>query len=150
LIRLLSSPVTGAICRVLLGVAFVYTDFPKLMKPYEFARLIYGYRILHPDMVNLVGVILPWVELVPGAFLVIGILPRSAAALLGGLLAFFIGAAGLVMARGLNISCGCFFPFLSDRVGWVMIARDAVLLLLAVQIVIWPSSFLPKRGKRGS
>lgn len=143
--RFLGSPVTGAVCRLLLGGVFIYSDSHKLLRPDEFARLIYGYRILHPDLVNLAGIILPWVELVPGLFLVIGLLPRSSAALLGGLLALFIGAAALVMMRGLSIHCGCFLPILSDRVGWPLILRNSVLLLLALQIIIWPSSFLPRR-----
>ena len=143
--RVLCHPVTGAVCRLLLGGLFVYSDFPKLLRPDEFARLIYGYRILHPDLINLAGIILPWVELVPGVLLVIGLWPRSAALLLAGLLTLFIGAAALVMLRGLDISCGCFFPFFTDRVGWVMILRDSVFLLFALQIIAWPSSFLPRR-----
>lgn len=146
--RWLASPITGAVCRLLVGGSFIYADFPKLLKPYEFARLIYGYRILHHDMINLASITLPWVELVPGAFLVIGIMVRSAALLLAGLLAAFVGAAALVMMRGLTISCGCFFPFFTDRVGWAMILRNLVLMLLALQVIIWPSTFLPKRWRR--
>jgi hypothetical protein len=144
-VRFLSHPITGAICRLLLGGLFVSSDLPKLLRPDEFARIIYGYRLLHPDIINLAGIILPWVEVVPGALLIIGLWPRSAALLLAGLLTVFLGAAGLVMLRGLDISCGCFLPFFSDRVGWALILRDSVLLLLAIQILIWPSSFLPRR-----
>jgi len=143
--RALASPVTGAVCRLLLGGAFVYANWTKLLHPEEAARLIYGYRILHPDLLNLAGVAFPWVEFVPGALLVVGILPRSAAAALGGLLAVFIGSAALVMMRGLDIACGCFLPLVGDRVDWTMIVRNSVLILFALQIITWPSSFLARR-----
>jgi hypothetical protein len=143
----LSHPLTGHLCRLLLGGAFVYANTTKLFRADEVARLVYGYRILHPDLVNLASVVFPWIEFIPGVLLVIGIIPRSAAALLGGLLAVFIGAAGLVMARGIDIECGCFLPIFGDRVGWPMIARNAILMLLALQTVAWPTSFLSGRRR---
>jgi len=143
----LGHPLVGAVCRLLIGGIFIYTSLPKLLRPDEFARLVAGYRILHPDLVNLVGVTLPWMELIAGACLVIGILPQSSAALIAGMLAVFIGAGLLALARGLEISCGCFFPIGGDRLTWVTLLRDAVLLVLALQPLVWPSSFM--RGRRG-
>jgi len=143
--RLLSNPITGHVCRLLLGGAFVYANWTKLFHADEVARLIYGYRIIHPDLLNLAGIIFPWLELIPGALLLIGILPRSAATLLGGLLAVFIGAAALVMMRGIQIKCGCFLPLVSDHVDWLMILRNSILILLALQIIAWPTSFLARR-----
>jgi uncharacterized membrane protein YphA (DoxX/SURF4 family) len=143
--RFLGHPITGHVCRLLLGGAFVYANATKLVRADEVARLIYGYRILHPDLVNLAGIAFPWVELIPGALLVIGILPRSAATLLGGLLGVFIGAAALVMMRHIDIECGCFLPLVGDRVDWIMIVRNAILILLALQVMVWPTSFLARR-----
>ena len=143
----LGHPAVGAVCRLLLGGVFIYTGLPKLLRPDEFARLVSGYRVLHPDMVNLVGIILPWVEVAAGGLLVIGILPQSNAALTGGLLAVFMGAGFLALIRGLEISCGCFFPIGGEQLTWVTLLRDAVMLALAVQILVWPSSFVP--GERG-
>ncbi len=142
-LRLLRHPVTGAVCRLALGTLFIYTAFPKLLHPGEFARLVNGYRVLHPDLVNLAGITIPWVELVAGALLVLGVVPQSAALTLGTLLAGFMVAGFLALARGLEISCGCFFPFMGNgRLGWDLFPRDLALLLLAVQIMLWPSSFL--------
>jgi len=143
----LAHPAVGALCRVVLGGIFVYTGLPKVLRPDEFARLVYGYRILHADMVNLVGIIMPWLEVIAGLFLVIGILPRSSALVAGGLLCGFIVFGFLAIVRGLDISCGCFFPFMGDeKLGWDLVIRDAILLGLVGQILLYPSSFLP--GKR--
>jgi len=116
------------------------------MHPAEFARLVYGYRILDPSLVNLVGITLPWAELIAGAFLVIGIIPQSSAAVIAGLLGVFIVGGFLALARGLSIQCGCFFPFMGEhKLTWALLVRDAILLVVALQPVMWPSSFLPAR-----
>jgi len=144
---LVSHPIAGAFCRVLVGGVFLYTAYPKVLHPDEFARLINGYRILHPDLVNLAGVTLPWIELMAGAFLVIGLLPRSSALVVAGLLVLFMSAGLLGLLRGLDIDCGCFFPLmLEHKLGWDLLLRDALLLLLPLQILIWPSSFLSARS----
>jgi uncharacterized membrane protein YphA (DoxX/SURF4 family) len=147
--RALGHPAAGAVCRLILGGIFVYASYPKLMDPGNFARLVYGYRVIHPDLVNLVGVTFPWLEAVAGAFLVVGILPRSSALVLAGLLGVFMAAGLLALLRGLEISCGCFFPFMGDEeLGWDLMVRDGLLLLLAAQIWVWPSSFLPFRKRQ--
>jgi len=134
----------GAVARLLIGGIFIYASLPKLLRPDEFARLVYGYRILHPDLVNLAGITLPWIELIAGLFLVIGLLPRASALVLGGMLCVFLAAGALAMVRGLEIGCGCFFPFMLDEeIGWGLLVRDGILLLLPLQVLIWPSSFLP-------
>ncbi len=144
----LSHPAAGALCRLVLGGIFIYTSYPKLLRPDEFARLVYGYRIIHADMIDLVGVTMPWIELVAGVFLVIGIIPRSSALVIAGMLGMFIAAGFLALMRGLEIECGCFFPFMGDnKLGWDLLVRDAIMLLLALQVLIWPSTFLPARTR---
>jgi putative oxidoreductase len=139
-------PAVGALVRLCIGGIFIYASFPKLLRPDEFARLVYGYRLLHPDLVNLAGITLPWIESVAGVFLVVGLLPRASALVLAGLLCVFIGAGLLAVSRGLDIDCGCFFPFMGGhKVGWDLIVRDGVLLLFPLQVLIYPSSFLPRR-----
>jgi len=144
----LGHPALGACCRILIGGIFIYTAWPKLLRPDEFARLVYGYRILHPDLVNLAGITLPWIELVAGIFLIIGIIPRSSALVLAGLLGLFIVAGFLALVRGLDISCGCFFPFMRDhKLDWSLLVRDAILILFALQVVVRPSGFVPNRSR---
>jgi hypothetical protein len=105
--------------------------------------------MLHPDLVNLVGITFPWLELVAGLLLVVGVLPRSGALVIAGLLGVFIVAGLLGLVRGLEISCGCFFPFMGDeKLGWDLVVRDGVLLLFAAQIWVWPSSFLSLLKRR--
>jgi len=150
---ILVHPALGGICRLLIGGIFIYTAIPKLLRPDDFARLIAGYRLLDPDLVNLAGITMPWIELIAGAFLIIGIIPRSAALVTAGLLGAFMLAGALALLRGLHLSCGCFFPLMGDHtLGWDLLLRDALLLLLTLQILTSPSSFLAclRRPSRSS
>ncbi len=136
-------PGLGGICRLLIGGIFIYTAAPKIARPDDFARLIGGYHVLDPGLVNLAGVVMPWVELVTGAFLVVGLIPRSSALVAGGMLVTFMLAGALALLRGLRLSCGCFFPFMGNHtLGWDLLVRDGIMLMLTLQIVAWPSSFL--------
>jgi len=149
----LGHPAVGAACRLLLGGVFIYTATAKLLDPADLARYISGYRLLHPDLVNLAAITLPWIEFVAGALLVVGIWPASAALALAGLLGMFLAAAFLAVVRGLEIECGCFFPFMgSERLDTAFFVRDAVLLAMALQALVWPSSFVGRGqgpGARG-
>lgn len=146
-----SHPATGAFCRLLIGAIFIYTGTPKLFRPDDFARLVAGYRFLYPDLVNLAGITLPWIELIAGSFLVLGVIPRSSALVLAGLLSIFIIAALFALLRGLDLECGCFFPFLTNhKLGWDLLIRDAVMLLITLQPIAWPSTFLSRKSLRQS
>ena len=147
--RWVAHPVTGTACRLVLGGLFLYTGAVKLGHPAELARLINGYRILHPELANLAGIALPWVELLSGALLVLGIVPASAAMVAAGLLVVFMGAGFLALVRGLSIACGCFFPFLGgDRLSWALFPRDGALLVLALQ-VMWCGGETASTQRRG-
>ena len=65
--------------RVLLGAIFIYASIHKIQEPYEFARIVHGYRLLPPELVNLVAITLPWIEVVTGAFLILGLFTRESA-----------------------------------------------------------------------
>ncbi|MFB3879657.1 MAG: MauE/DoxX family redox-associated membrane protein [Armatimonadota bacterium] len=141
---ILGHPALGGLCRLLIGGIFIYTALPKVLRPDDFARLVSGYRLLDPGLVALAGVTMPWIELIAGAFLVIGIIPRSSALVAAGLLIAFMVAGALALLRGLHISCGCFFPLFGNHtLGWDLLIRDGVLLLITLQPLAWPSSFLP-------
>jgi uncharacterized membrane protein YphA (DoxX/SURF4 family) len=67
---------------------------------------------------------LPWLELVIGACLLLGLWTRASALLVSILMVVFIIAFASAKARGLNISCGCF------EVGQAHGASSLILVLL--------------------
>lgn len=93
---------------VALGAIFVAAALPKIADPPAFAHMIYNYRMLPGGVVNALALWLPWVELLAGAALVIGVGRRAAAGVFGVLLLVFIGAIGFNLLRGHAVDCGCF------------------------------------------
>ena len=89
---------------------------------------------------------LPFVELALAALLLLGIATRVSAAVGSGLLiAFMIGIAS-VWSRGIQIDCGCFGGGGPAHAGAAQylseLARDVVLLGLAIGLVVHPTSRL--------
>ena len=58
--------------RVILGIVFLYASVGKLFKPEDFAKAILRYEFLPIYFVNLIAIILPWVELFTGILLITG------------------------------------------------------------------------------
>ena len=118
------------IFRVLFGLLFAWASWDKLMNPYAFAEVIYNYQILPSWMINPVAVILPWIEMGCGIFLVFGVLGEGSLLILNGLMVVFTLLLGISIYRGLDINCGCFsLAGEGEKVAWVTLARDFGLLL---------------------
>lgn len=94
--------------RCLVGGVFIYAGVLKALDPMQFAADVDNFRLLPYAVSCAVGVYLPWLEIIAGAALVLGILRSGAALLLGGMLVTFFIALSIAWARGLDISCGCF------------------------------------------
>jgi len=94
--------------RWFLGLTFIYASYHKIELPSHFAKIIYGYDLLPGQSINLIAIILPFLELFAGLALVLGVYPRSAAAIINGMLLAFIVAITINLVRGHEFDCGCF------------------------------------------
>jgi putative oxidoreductase len=114
--------------RLGLGGLFVYTGAIKLADPLAFALEIHNYQ-LFPSLSPLLAASLPAVELAVGAALLAGPRPwlRAGALASAALMVVFTVAVGSAVARGVNISCGCFGAG-SGPVTMATVLRDVVLL----------------------
>jgi uncharacterized membrane protein YphA (DoxX/SURF4 family) len=81
------------------------------------------------ELINLAAIIMPWLELILGIFLVFGMWIKTSSALAGIFTFIFIILMGSAMARGLNIECGCFsLNPEASLVGWRRILEDILML----------------------
>ena len=126
-----------------LGAIFVVAAIPKIADPPSFAHMIYNYRLVPGFAVNALALVMPWVEILTGLALILGVWPREAAALAGLLLLMFLWAIGFNLARGHAVDCGCFDihsagksrPELLNEMRWVLI-RDTAMLLMVLQVLV--------------
>ena len=135
----LTHPVLGLFLRVYVGGVFIYASMYKINYPAEFAETIASYQLIPYLAINLTALILPWIELVAGVMLVLGIRTKSAAAVIGFLLLVFSLAIMVTMVRGIPIGCGC-FTSVDEPLGWRTLVRDLIWLAMTLQVYVFPSA----------
>jgi len=125
------------VLRYLIGIMFVYASIHKIAEPAEFAKVIYGYGLFPHFIINLTAIVLPFLELITGLALVLGIYPRSAATVIGVLLLMFICAISVNLIRGYEFDCGCFsFGHEGSTSSSVqLLIRDILFLICCVYLV---------------
>jgi len=121
--------------RWLIGITFIYASYHKILEPAHFAKIIYGYYLSPEFIINLTAIILPYLELLSGIALILGIYPRSAMFILESMLFVFIVALSINLIRGYNFDCGCFS--FGDR-GYDysalgLLVRDVIYFILGLQ-----------------
>ena len=104
----ITHPLLISLLRVALGAVFIVASLDKIQNPEAFAKTIANYRLLPYKFINGIAIGLPWIEVVTGTLLVLGIWIRAGTAIVWGLLFAFSIAISQALARGLDISCGCF------------------------------------------
>ena len=131
----LSHPTAALVARLILGCIFVYASLDKLRHPDLFAEAVYNYQLLPDVVINLVAIWLPWLELVGGGLLILGIWVRGSVLVLSGLIVVFLTAMGINLARGLDIHCGCFSTQSSHTMTVFTLFREVLFLLLAFYLI---------------
>ncbi|CAG0957186.1 thiosulfate dehydrogenase [quinone] large subunit [Anaerolineae bacterium] len=132
-------PWVGLLLRVYVGGIFIYASMYKINFPSEFAETIASYQLLPFWAVNLTALVMPWVELVSGVLMVLGIRTKSAAAVVGGMLVLFSVVILVTLLRGIPIGCGC-FTSVEDPLGWGTLGRDLLWLAMTLQVYLFPSA----------
>jgi putative oxidoreductase len=134
--HIVSHPVLTALLRVALGAVFIVASLDKIQNPEAFATNIANYRLLPYTVINAIAIVLPWLEVVTGTLLVLGVWIRASTMIVWGLLLVFSVAISQALARGLDISCGCFSTNpVSERMSWWTLIWD--LIWLSWGILIW-------------
>jgi len=121
----------NGILRLLVGGAFVFAGVLKIADPAKFALDVNNYRLVPHEMINLVAILIPWIEVTAGSFVLAGIWLRAAALVITSLTALFFAVIVSALARGLNIECGCFGTMGGKHIGLANLAIDSTLFFLA-------------------
>ena len=130
------------IIRLFLGFVFIYAAVTKISEPEGFSQAIYNYKLLPLFLVNILAIILPWIELTAGVLLIFGVSVKENSAILNGLLIIFIIAIVISLFRGLDINCGCFGTVDGSKVGLIKILENIGLLILGYLLIKFDSKFL--------
>lgn len=120
--------IISVIVRFVLGAIFIAAGIPKILDTASFAGMVYNYNLLPDTLVNVFAITLPWVEVIVGGMLILGIWLPGTVVLYNLLMIAFISALIFNMARGIDISCGCFSTDSEDIIDMGTIFRDILIL----------------------
>jgi uncharacterized membrane protein YphA (DoxX/SURF4 family) len=134
-----ASPWLGLVSRLVLGGVLLAAGYFKVITLEKSQMAVRAYELLPIGFANVLGIVLPFTEIVLGLLLIIGAFTRFSAVLGGAIMFIFIVAIASAWARGLTIDCGCFGgggQVAANETKYLQeIVRDSGLLLLALFLV---------------
>jgi len=120
----------------ILGITFIYASYYKILSPTDFAKMVYGYNLFPEVLINLIAIFLPFIELIAGLSLLLGIYPRSAALIINVLLLAFIILLTINIIRGHEFDCGCFSAKETGSPR-MMVVRDMIYIIMGLQVFLF-------------
>jgi uncharacterized membrane protein YphA (DoxX/SURF4 family) len=134
--------IVGTLARLGLAAVFLVSGTLKAIDPDATYVAVRAYDVLPKAGVALVAAVLPWLEIVLGVLLLLGVAARAVATIGAGLLLMFVAGVTQAWARGLSIDCGCFGgggAVDPDQTAYGReLLRDAGFLLLAGWLIVRP------------
>jgi putative oxidoreductase len=136
---LLSNSWIEMAARWILGLTFIYASIHKIVTPADFAKIVYGYDLFPAVFINLIAIVIPFLELITGLALVSGLYPRSAAIIINALLLAYIIVLTVNLIRGHEFDCGCFSAAQSGYTSSpaVTLVRDIIYLMMGLQVFLF-------------
>jgi uncharacterized membrane protein YphA (DoxX/SURF4 family) len=140
MMKLLSNRILLFAARAVLGMVFIIAAIEKIAVPETFAISVEAYHLVPVELINIFAIVVPWMELLCGIFLVAGVFVRGSAILLSSLLGVFVFAIVSALMRQLKIDCGCFGPAHATPIGWGKVLEDAGLLVLGIYLYLFAAT----------
>jgi hypothetical protein len=129
-----------------LGCVWLTASLAKLEDLGAAREAVSGFGIVRGRTARLLGTALPFAELLLGLCLLVGFQTWAAAWASAALLALFSAAILAAVMRGREVECNCFGQLGRGVVSWRTLARNGVLMLLAVTASAGAPHFLALDG----
>jgi|WetSurMetagenome_2_1015567.scaffolds.fasta_scaffold206489_2 uncharacterized membrane protein YphA (DoxX/SURF4 family) len=143
MVKILSNKYFLLLLRVLLAFIFVFAGIEKIAVPENFALSITNYKLLPAESINILAIILPWIELISGILLLFGISLKENSTIITSLLIVFTIAIIISLFRGLNIDCGCYGTLYGTQIGLLKVSENILLIIFGIILVKWSSPPFP-------
>jgi uncharacterized membrane protein YphA (DoxX/SURF4 family) len=125
--------------RISVAILFIYAGILKFLDPVEFYRDILNYQIMPDICAYAIAYFLPPFEILLGFAMLLSSFLKSALFGISLLLAVFIIALVSTIARGLDISCGCFGSW-NPATALESIVKDTAVLFACLVIYLLNSN----------
>jgi len=139
--RLLNNDYLSLLARLIVGGIFIYASLDKITQPAQFARIVYNYHIMPGEFVNFLAIVMPWLELICGISVILGVYRDGGLLILNFLIVVFVIAITINIFRGVDLECGCFTVSARARGNALsLLIRDIGLLVVSVYALLNKSS----------
>jgi len=138
--KVLTHPLPALIFRLYIAWIFVDAGMYKINYSAEFAESIASYRMVPYWGVNLMAVTLPWIELICGICMALGIRVKSMSVMIAFLMLIFTIGVAVNLLRNSPISCGC-FSTVGDAISVMTLLRDLAWLAMSVHVYYFDRLF---------
>ncbi|MCP4133484.1 MAG: DoxX family membrane protein [bacterium] len=133
--------------RILMGLLFIYSGFFKALDTGAFYNIIVMYKIIPVSWAAYPAIVLPFLEMILGLFLIAGYKTRASAFLSILLMGMFTVFIAINVARGETFDCGCFELSrmgigINENVSITLVIRDLVMLIVLFVIFLPGRQFL--------
>ena len=136
----LRRPVVLRAAQIAIGCVFLAAALGKIGDLTAFALQIHNFRLAPVSSEHLIAITLPWIELVAGLALLLGIRARAGATITLALMALFTFAVAAAWARGLDFECGCFGKAVASKIGAKKLIETVGWTVLALLASLSPRS----------
>jgi putative oxidoreductase len=143
--NILKSEYLSLIFRYAVGIYFIYASLSKIPYPAQFADNVASYRLMPYWIINSIAVILPWLEMICGLFLLLGLWTRAAASFVVLLFISFNIMIGINVVIGAPITCGC-TDTVGEPISWWKITKNTGWLLLILHVFFFDRLLLLRMG----
>ncbi len=124
------------VTRIVLAFVFIYASLDKIIHPQAFAQAVFNHQVLSEAFINIIAIVLPWMELILGICLLFNIWMNGASILTAGLMLIFMSTITFNLLRGLDVGCGCFSTSVEGSMNSMTFIRDLIFLCLSFSLVV--------------
>ena len=96
-----------AIARIYVALIFILSGLDKINDLESFAQSIENYKLFPIYSINVLAITIPWIELIAGGLLLLGLFIKENSLIISIMLILFTAAIITALFRGLDIECGC-------------------------------------------
>ncbi len=133
--KIINNTAVVLVARIIVALMFIIVGIGKITHPDEFAREINNYQMLPLILINPLAIFLPWLELLTGLMILLGVQIRVNAIIVAAMLVVFTTAIIIAVAKGLSINCGCYSQIAAQKVGIPKILENTALIIFSLILV---------------
>ena len=125
------------VIRIVLAIVFIYASIDKIIHPQPFAQAVFNHQVLPEALINIIAIVLPWMEFILGISLLFNVWMHGASTLTAGLMLIFFSTITFNLLRGLDVGCGCFSSSTEESMDSLTFIRDMIFLCLSLSLVVF-------------